>query len=234
MRLSGGDPRETLLAAAWDEAAALCPLPGFPSLSLRPFSANALRRAETMGLRCLGGDFRRVLAALPPGRALHEIEALAWLLAAPLEEVLAAMRTRSWETALDGWELPRAALAPFRAEMVRVLGLVRAAMFTAEAKPDPPLPAGRRRADEPDPPAHLLHPGTVATLAFALAEKYQRSADELLEWVPVCQVFQLAHCQQWGNTRIWTVDPGGPDPAADPLMGAAPEPDPGFGEDIAF
>lgn len=233
MNLLGHDERERLLAAAWDEACAAYPLPGFPALRLRPFSANALRRAATMSLRCLvGDDFRAALAGLSPSVALGEIEALAWLLSADLEEVRSAMRQRAWASALDRYTLPLAAVAPMRAEMARVLALVHATLFTTEEKPKTPLPSGRSLPPEPEPPAHLVAPGTVATLAFALAEKVGRPADELLEWIPACQIFQLAHCLQWGNTQIWTVDPS--KIAEDPYEGLEPDPDPGFGEEIAF
>lgn len=232
MNLTSGDSREQLLAAAWDESTRPYQVPG-STLSIRPFSANVLRRASTMGLRCLHGPFAATLAALMPSEALGELEALAWLLSADLDEVTAAMRSRSWETALDRFELPREAIAPFRAEMVRVLALIDVAKFDIEEKPKPPTPTGKGTVPDPEPPAHQIRPGILATLAFALAEKFGRPADEVLEWVPGCQVFQMAHCLQWSNPTIWTVDPGKVAELAE-WEGEAPEEDPGVGEAIAF
>ncbi len=232
MNLASGDTREQLLAAAWDEATAPYRVPDL-TLSLRPFSANVLRRAGTMGLRCLYGPFATTLASLRPTEALGELEALAWLLSADLGEVTAAMRSRTWAAALDRFELPRPAIAPFRAEMVRVLALIDAAKFEVEDKPKPASPPGKGTPPEPEPPAHQIRPGILATLAFALAEKFGRPADEVLEWVPACQVFQLAHCQQWANPTIWTVDPSKVAELAPHEM-IEPEADPGYGTEIDF
>jgi hypothetical protein len=232
MNLFSGDERDRLLAAAWDEATAPYQVPG-TTLLIRPFSANVLRRAGTMGLRCLYGPFAEVLAALQPSEALADLEALAWLLTADLDGVRATMRSRTWATTLEAFELPRGAIGPFRDEMVRVLALIDAAKFEIEDKPKPPTPPGRAPVEEPDPPAHQIRPGILAALAFALAEKVGRPADEVLEWIPACQIFQLAHCQQWGNPSIWTVDPSRV-ATVDPWEGAAPEADPGVGEAIEF
>lgn len=234
MIAASDDSRERLLAAAWDEVCEPYALPGYPSILLRPFSANTLRRASTMRLLCLAGDFREVLAALPPSRALGEIEAVAWLLTSDLDALRAAMRAQSWETALDHYELPREAIAPFRDELVRVLALLTAAMFATEEKPAPSPVAGRGTHEPPDPPAHLVSPGLLATLGFSLAEKVGRPVDETLEWVPACQLFQLAHCLQWGNTAIWTVAAGAIPEGVDPWEGIAPGPDPGYGDAIDF
>lgn len=232
MNLTSGDTREQLLAAAWDEATAPYRVPD-TTLLLRPFSANVLRRAGTMRLHCIHGPFATTLASLRPTEALGELEALAWLLSADLGEVTAAMRSRTWAAALDRFELPRSAIAPFRAEMVRVLALIDAAKFEIEDKPKPPAPTGKGAPPEPEPPAHQIRPGILATLAFALAEKFGRPADEVLEWVPACQVFQLAHCQQWANPTIWTVDPSRV-AELEAWEGAEPESDPGFGEQVEF
>lgn len=234
MNLAGGDSRERLLAAAWDEAGEPYPLPGCPELQLRPFSANALRRAASMDLRCLGGNFEEALAALRPRQALAELEALAWLLTADLGTVLGAMRSGTWARELERFELAAGYWKPFRAEMGRVLALVQAAMFDTEDKPKPPSPPGRGVSEEAEPPAHLLKPGILAGLAFALREKVGRPVDEVLEWVPACQLFQLAHCLQWGNSTIWTVDPSAISVEADAWAGGAPEADPGYGQEIAF
>lgn len=227
----GGD-RDRLLAAAWDEATKPYQVRG-STLLIRPFSANVLRRAGTMGLRCLCGPFAEVLAALRPSEALAELEALAWLLTADLDEVTATMRSGTWAAVLETFELPREAIAPFRAEMGRVLALVDAAKFEIEERPKPPTPPGRAPIEEPEPPAHQVRPGFLAALAFSLVEKVGRPVDEVLEWVPLCQIFQMAHCQQWGNTSIWTVDPGRV-AESDPWEGIAPEADPGMGEAIEF
>ena len=232
MNLALADDREALLAAAWDEATAPYPVPG-TTLLIRPFSANALRRAGTMRLRCLWGPFGEMLAAMRPTEALVEIEALAWLLSADLETVKAAMRTRTWQAELSAWELPRGVLRHFHEEMVRVMALIEAAKFDIEEKPKAPAPVGRSAPADPEPPAHQVRPGMLATLAFALADKVGRPADELLEWVPVCQIFQLAHCQQWGNPTIWTVDPVKAAALA-PHEAIEPAADPGFGEAIEF
>lgn len=232
MNLAGGDARERLLSAAWDEATTPSLVPG-TTLFFRPFSTNALRRATVIGLHCLAGDFTETLSRLPPSVALGEVETLAWLLSADLDTVRGAMRRGTWARELETYELPHGALGHVRVELARVLALVQAAMFAPEEKPAPPLPVGKAPPPPPDPPANLIRPGVVATLAFTLAKEFGRPADELLEWVPVCQIFQLAHCLQWGNSQIWTVDPAHT-PELAPHEIAEPEPDPGFGESIEF
>lgn len=228
-RLSA-DERERLLASAWDEATGPYPLPGFPEMQVRPFSVNALRRASTMGLCCLSGEIRRICSLLAPSRALRELESLHWLLTAPLDAVRSAMRTQGWEEAMEHHAMPWEAKAPLLDEMERVLALLDAATFDVEAKPEP---KGRKTLEEEEPPAHYVRPGMPATLAFALAEKFGRPADEMLEWVPACLVFQMAHCARVGDPRVWTVDPRLRVEVA-PEEIAAPEPDPGYGEAIAF
>lgn len=224
-------PREVLLGAAWDEAAGPYCLPGYDALSLRPFSLNALRRAATMELICVRRDFAAVCQALPRRRALYEIEALAWLLCEDLDIVLAAMRCGGWIAAVEAYSLPREAWGAFRAEMERVLTLLQAALFEVEVKPEPPSPPGRTGAY---PPPHLIAPGVLSTLAFSLAGKVAQPPAQILEWMPACQAFQLAHCVQWGNSAVWTVATDALSPEADPWGGAVPDPDPGFGEEVEF
>lgn len=223
-------PREVLLGAAWDEAVTPYRLPGYEALWLRPFSLNALRRAGTMELLCVRRDFVEVCQALPPSRALYEIEALAWLLCEDLDTVLAAMRAGEWAAAVEAYSLPREAWRAFRAEMERVLTLLQASLFEVEAKPSPPS----TRATEDEPPVHLIAPGVFSTLAFALSEKTAQPPAQILEWMPACQAFQLAHCAQWGNPNVWTVDTVAPAPEADPWAESAPDSDPGFGEPVEF
>lgn len=233
MNLLGAGERERLLAAAWDEEAVAYPLPGYPDLILRPFSVHVLRRAATMGLACLSGDIRQILGRMTPGRALLELEALGWLLSAPLPVVRSAMRQRTWTLAMDEWSLPVPAHRPLLAELERVLRLMEAAMFDVEEKPDMGPKTGARAAADLEPPAHYVRPSQVAALGYALAEKWGRPVDAVLEWMPACQVFQMAHCLHLGDPRVWTVDKRLQVELA-PEELAVPEPDPGYGEAIAF
>lgn len=226
-----GDSRDALLGAAWDESDEPYQVPG-STLLIRPFSLNVLRRATAMGLRCVRGDFAGTLRDLPPREALYEIEAIAWLLCENLEGVRADFRMGTWRAALDAYMLAAGDWKPFRDEILRVLTLLQASLFDVEKKPVIPLRG--KSPEEEEPPAHLIRPGVVAGLAFSLAEKNQTTPAHLLEWMPACQAFQLAHCLQWGNSTVWTVDPSAITAESDPWNGVDFTPDPGVGVAVDF
>lgn len=225
-----GDAREALLGSAWDEASEPYSV-AESTLLLRPFSLNTLRRAGVMGLRCVRGEFAATLRALPPREALREIESLAWLLCEDLDLVRAHFRQGTWLAAADAYELSVDLWKPIRDELLRVLTLLQASLFDVEKKPA--LSFSGKLPVEDEPPAHLISPGIIAGLAYALAEKAGTSPAHLLEWMPACQAFQLAHCLQWGNTTIWTVDPRAT-VTDDPWSAVDLTADPGAGEAIEF
>lgn len=231
MNLSPADPREQKLAAAWDESRE--PYALTDTLTIRPFSLAALRRAERLDSRLVKMGFAAVKKYLPPRERLAELDKLAWLLAAPLPDVQRALRSEAIPVPL-GSVLSPADRAPFAAEIRRVLALLHAAMFTTEPKPEKPGSA-LDSTDEPSPPASLVSPGVYTSLLYGVAEKIRVDPIDLSEHWPACQSLQMIHCLQWGNPDVWTVDPSTPKAEqADPWKGQQPEPDEGFGVEVEF
>lgn len=205
-------------SAALDEECEAYPCPGAPSLFIRPWSLNAIRRARMMGLAELVEGSVTARPDLSPSDLRHGIELLAWLISAPLEEVRAAARSEQWPR--RGRDFGSRELRAFLREFRRVRHLLDACRFVAE--PRPLSPAELKASADMEPPEDLFAPDTTTSVLAKVARLTNRPADWLAEWCPACQVMLYAHCAQWENPAIWTLRPadqsgdrGGVDPWAE-------------------
>lgn len=218
------DQRQSRLGSAFDEPASPYQVGG---LMLRPFSLNVFRRAESMRLGIVALGLQEAREQLPPSRFITEIDALFWLLCAPLDEVREAFRSNRVESVSRPCSVPLVELKTFTAEVGRVIDLARECLFDIEPRD---FPGGGEKDDEP---ADLLTPGIVASLVILLTEKLRVTEDEASEWIPFCRVLQYAHVVQWQNPEVWTISRATTDPGED-QYGEAPPLDDGYGEEIAF
>lgn len=218
--------RQRKLSAAFDEE---CEPYRVGSLTIRPLSLNAHRRAESLGLVCVAAGIDAAKKHLSPSAFLQELNVLAWLLTAPLPEVRQLCRLNRVESMAQQGQVPDLTLSdvkPFSAEMSRVLDLCRLAMFDTEPRDI----GGKTQEEEPE---DLLSPGHQAATVMALAEKLNASEEWICEWLPFCRLLQYTHVIQSGSPYVWTIDRVSGDPEEDP-HGLEPEMDAGFGEEIAF
>jgi hypothetical protein len=218
--------RQQKLAAAFDEE---CEPYQVGGLMVRPFSLNAHRRAEQLGLAVVALGVGKAKKKLSHRRFCYEMDLLAWLLTAPLPEVRRQCRLNRVESMTEQGSLPGLTLsdlAPFTAEMARVLDLAQAAMFDTE----PRDLGGKSNEEEPE---DLLSPGQQATTVLAIADKLKATEDWICEWLPFCRLLQYTHVIQSGSPHVWTIDRHGTAPEEDP-HGEEVEQDEGFGEEVAF
>lgn len=199
-------------------------------LRLRPYSLAAHRRAERMGLVTAMVGLKKAREHLSPPVLRRELEALHWLLTAPLEAVRGAFLSGgsavAW-TSAERWSMPSGALPIFAAHLGLIFELCTAAMFDVEERP---LPSDSS-ADRDEPPATLAQPTLQASLVTALCDRLGVDEEHASEWLPFPRVLQYSHAIQWGNPNVWTVRKGVG--AADPY-GETVEMDPGFGEAVEF
>jgi|GEM_PF-3470656 len=218
------DVRERALGAAYDYPAAewAC-----GSLTLRPFSINAHRRSEVMGLIIVTHGFPAAREMLSPGQLQLELDRLFWLLAAPLGEVQSAFRLDRVESVSQPCSLPTAEIGRFANELDRTMKLCEAALFDTE-----PRDAGGKSASE-SPPSDQIHATIMAGTIAALCERLHASEEWVMEWLPLCRALQYVHVIQQGNPSIWTIQRTGSNAGPDPY-GAEIDEDEGVGEPIDF
>jgi hypothetical protein len=216
--------RQRLLGMAFDLP---CTVYAVGPVNIRPFSLNAHRRAEALGLSVVSGGIETAREYLSPAAFLRELDALYWLLSAKLERVQQCFRKgpeKVWEE-LRFYTLPPGALGPFSEEMAQVLRISRAALFDLDERD---LGEGTGPGDSPP---DLLRPGLVASLVVSLSERLRVSDEHILEMLPFPRALQYMHAIHWINPTVWTISPRAitPDP-----YGADIVPDPGVGETIDF
>lgn len=225
MLATGTDERQVLLGSAFDLP---CTAYACGPLTIRPYSLNAHRRAEALGLVIVAAGVDVARKVLPPVRYLAELDALHWLLAGDLDEVCSAFRAGigKAKAAAARSTLPAGTAGLFSDEMERILAIAKASLFNVVERP-------RKMGSEPDPvpPPDQLEPGVLAGLVLALADRLRASEDYILEWLPFPRAMQYLHAIQFQSPLIWTIAPSalGPEPIVD-----APPEDPGFGEAIDF
>ena len=218
--------RQLKLAAAFDEE---CEPYQVGSITIRPFSLNAHRRAERLGLATVALGVAKAKQSIPPHHFLNELNWLYWLLSAPLAEVRRDFRCNPVDSMTQQgspYDLTLLDIDPFAAEMDRVLDLARLAMFDTE-----PRDLGTSTSE--DEPEDLLSPGHQAATVMALAEKLNATEDWICEWLPFCRLLQYTHVIQSGSPYVWTIDRHGTEPEEDP-HGKHVEPDEGYGEEVDF
>lgn len=201
------------------------------SLTLRPYSMAAHRRAGSLSLISAAAGIEAARDALGPMLFYRELDALYWLLTAPLEVVrrtfLEGGAPAVWKAILKQ-TVPPGEVARFTEEMARIFAMCRAALFDVDDRE----PAGGAPASTDSiPPEDVIAPGMDAVLVVALSERLKMDEETLLEWLPFPRVQQYAHAIQYTNPTVWTVAPRAMAP--DPHAGEA-APDPGFGEAISF
>jgi hypothetical protein len=199
-------------------------------LRLRPYSLAAHRRAERMSLVTAMVGLATAREHLAPPLFRRELEALHWLVTAPLEGVRMAFLTggpaAAW-TAVEAHAMPRGAAPMFAEHLGMILELCQAAMFDTEERE---LPGGES-ADSPEPPPTLVAPSLHAALVTSLCDRLGISEEHASEWLPFPRVLQYSHAIQWANPYVWTVKKGAaaPDPHGEVIV-----PDEGYGEAVAF
>ena len=213
MNFLGDSERDQLLGAAFDEPC----LPyrvanGKDEMVLRPFSVGVFRRAMTMGIDAVRIGFGPLED--DELRLVANCEQLAWLLNAPEESVMQAIRTARWKAAVATYQaagpLTFGQLAIVRMEVERALRLIRAAMFGIVKRP--PLGEAMERAEEDEraaEPSDILTPGRLTAITLGIFEKTHWTEHYVQERLPLCRLLQYAHGVQWSNPRVWTVDPWG-------------------------
>lgn len=218
------DQRQSRLGSVFDEPSEPYEVGG---LIVRPFSMNAFRRAETLGLAIVAMGFEEAKKQFPYARILAEIDLLYWLLCSPLDGVRAAFRSNRVVAASKPCSVPLRELGAFAAEMDRVISLAQDCLFDIDIRD---LDGAGEKEDEP---LDLLTPGLMSSMVLLITEKMNVSEDFAAEWLPFCRVLQYAHVVQWSNPQVWTIAPSNSDPAEDEY-GEAPPLDEGFGEPLAF
>lgn len=224
MFATGTDERQVLLGSAFD-------LPCAPyacgPLTIRPYSLNAHRRAEALGLVIVAAGVEAARKHLSPVRYLAELDTLHWLLAADLDMVRGTFRAGVDQArkAASRSTLPAGTTGVFAAEIARILNIAQASLFDLADR-------DRKTSGDPEtPPPDLIEPGVMAGLVLVLADRLRASEDYILEWLPFPRAMQYLHAIQFQSPLVWTIAPSGSGPA--PVLEAPPE-DPGFGEAIDF
>lgn len=194
--MSAADGRAELLEAPFAESAG-----ELLGIELRPITLGTLNLCRRLGLSLV----------LQPEREYEFSEAerqrqallFVWLHSAPLNDVLAAVRDGSWQTAFSAFtETDSQIVLPFvLAEIRRVSQLVEAALVEVLPKPG-------RGADD-DVPGELLEPGFTASLVFTLARETGWPEHFLLWELPLARALQYYHCAL-RSVLAWTVKPGPP------------------------
>lgn len=224
MLATGTDERQVLLGSAFD-------LPCAPyacgPLTIRPYSLNAHRRAEALGLVIVAAGVEMARKHLSPVRYLAELDTLHWLLAEDLDEVRACFRAGLDQArkAASRSTLPAGTAGLFGGEMERILRIAKASLFDVVDRDR------KINGESETPPPDLLEPGVVAGLVLVLADRLRASEDFILEWLPFPRLMQYLHAIQFQSPFVWTIAPSGAGP--EPVIEAPPE-DPGFGEAIDF
>lgn len=219
-----GDVRQRMLGAAFDEE---CSAYAVGDLVVRPFSLNVHRRAERLGLTLVTAGVDAAKASLRERDFVAEVDAMHWLLCAPLLEVRAAFRNGAEGRVSAGFPCRIGVVADFVGELDRVIELARSAMFDTVPREF----GGDSKGD--DEPEELLVPGVMAATVMAIAEKLRATEEWVMEWLPLCRAFQYAHVVQWGNGNVWTVSRSSMS-LEDDVYGERVEMDEGFGEDVEF
>lgn len=218
------DSRQRLLGMAFD----------FPSspyavgdLVIRPYSINAHRRAEMLGLVTVAAGMEAAREHLSPVRFLSELDALHWLLTAPLATVQTAYRAGLDVVRghLRRSTLPPTSLASFAAEIDRILCVSREALFDVVERE-----SAREVTDEPPPESHLP-PCVLTSLVLSLAEALHVTDEHVLEFLPFPRAMEYLHVLQNRNPLLWTVSPRADTPD---LYGEEVAQDEGYGEEISF
>jgi len=199
------------------------------ALRLRPYSMATHRRAGMMELVTVAAGLEAARDYLSPMALYRELDALHWLLAAPLDEVrgafLAGGAPVAW-SAIDSHPLPAGTAAGFAAHIGWILSLCREALFDAIERETP-----GDTTPPPAPPDDLKSPGMDAHLVVTLCSRLGCGEEHLLEWIPFPRILKYSHAIQWTNPYLWTVAPRAlqPDPYGDHIA-----PDPGHGDAVEF
>jgi hypothetical protein len=224
--LTTPDPRQRRLGRAFDLPAA--PYAVGPVV-IRPYSLNAHRRADALGLYTILAGLDAAREGLTPSQFHRELDALHWLLTAPLEVVSAAFRQGpnvAW-AAIQRSTLPAGAVVPFADEIGRILAMAHEALFDVVERENAEAATGLPET----PPEDHIHPALTASLVLALCEKLHCTEEHATEWMPFPRVLQYMHAIRSQNPLVWTVSPRALAP--DPYGEEGPK-DEGFGEAIDF
>lgn len=167
------------------------------------------------GIRCRPFSFGSILLAAeldiplqPQGHSVTaRIEAASrfvWSHSQPLEQVLWAVDSGTWEDALLTWELRHDAAAWYlevEAYLARLEPQVRAAQIECRAKP--------RRADGPEEtePDDVIEPHWISGYLHTISQSVRLEPAAILWQAPIVQALQWFHAAKRADLA-WTVSPG--------------------------